>query len=78
MFLKQTELDSPFPAGPFNEEDLLRRPYQRTSACALGKRGLKDGLNKEIIISIGGGNVYLPLINVQILLEKGYIIVDPS
>ena len=78
MFLKQTELDSPFSAGPFNEEDLLRRPYQRTSARALGKRGLKDGLDKEIILSIGGGNIYLLLINVQILLEKGYIIVNPT
>ena len=57
----QTELDSPFPTSPFNEDDLLRRPFQRTSARALGKKGLKDGLNKKITISIGGGNVYLPL-----------------
>ena len=56
----QTELDSPFPTSPFNEDDLLRRPFQRTSARALGKKGLKDDLDKEIIISIGGRNVYFP------------------
>ena len=61
IVLTQTELDSPFPAGPFNEEDLLRQPYQRTTAQALGKKGLKDGLNNKITISIGGGKVYLPL-----------------
>ena len=57
----QTELDSPFPTSPFNEDDLLRRPFQRTSARALGKKGLKDGLSNTETISIGGGKVYVPL-----------------
>ena len=75
----QTEIDSPFPTSPFSEDDLLRRPFQRTSARALGKKGLKDGLDKEIIISIGGRNVYFPLKSTyNFYLKRGYLIVDRS
>ena len=72
----QTELDSPFPTSPFNEDDLLRRPFQRTSARALGKKGLKDGLDKEIIISIGGRNVYFPLKSTYKFYLKGFILLS--
>ena len=72
----QTELDSPFPTSPFNEDDLLRRPFQRTSARALGKKGLKDGLDKEIIISIGGRNVYFPLKSTYNFYLKGVILLS--
>ena len=57
----QTELDSPFPTSPFDEDDLLRRPFQRTSARALGRKGVKGWINKEIIIPIGDRNVYFLL-----------------
>ena len=77
IVLTQTELDSPFPAGPFNEEDLLRQPYQRTTAQALGKKGLKDGLSNAETISIGGGKVAIK-IDVRILLERGDLNVDPT
>jgi len=40
---------------------LLRQPYQRTTAQALGKKGWKDGLNKKLTILIGGRKFYLPL-----------------
>ena len=40
---------------------MLRQPYQRTTAQALGKKGLKDGLSNTETISIGGGKVYVPL-----------------
>ena len=37
------------------DEDLLRRPYQRTSAGALGKKkGFNQMIDKGIILSIGG------------------------
>ena len=72
----QTELDSPFPTSPFNEDDLLRRPFQRTSARALGKKGLKEDLNKEIIISIDGRNAYFPLKSTYKFYLKGVILLS--
>ena len=56
---------------------MLRQPYQRTTAQALGKKGLKDGLSNTETISIGGGKVAIK-IDVRSLLERGDLNVDPT
>ena len=71
-------MNSPFPAGPFDEDELLRRPFQQTPALALGKKkGVEKWLEqRDNPIYWWEKRLLFVNINERFLLERSYLIVD--